>query len=36
MFHGLKHGQLAWLAIGVGIGVAGGLIVAGIWPEEPL
>ena len=36
MFHRLKHGPLAWLAIGVGIGVAGGLIAAGLWPETPI
>ena len=33
MFHRFNHGRLVWLAIGVGIGVAGGL---GLWPEQPI
>ncbi len=31
MFHTLRHNRLAWL----GIGLVGGLILGGFWPESP-
>ena len=36
MFHLLKRGRLAHLAIGVGIGLAAALVVMGLWPEKPV
>jgi hypothetical protein len=32
MFHVLKHRRLVWL----GMGLVGGLILCGVWPQTPL